>query len=277
MPGKPYGGCKRDRPPAKASKSRISTPFKMAFQTPKPYPAVSKLNAKSTVPSLGAPSSGVPSSSPAFGTPVHPPKPFNPEAVSKRTILPIILPHATLRPLAFRIFTKKHGLTIASSALQELATFIGKHCGAGWKEEGLAERVLEEVAKSWKNRNGGVIVHADKNTLKDILKTLEGSMRQGKILSPAELSRQNSLDKQLGIRLGLCPAPMERTDSNTSFGVSEIAIDDDFDDQDEVLDPRKWLKVIDAWDQPQYTYNVTKKQLEKYVVPVLYKFCQAPN
>ena len=243
----------------------------MAFQTPKPYPALSKLNAKSAIPS-----SGIPSSSPAFGTPVHPLKPFNPEAVSKSTILPIILPHATLRPLAFRIFTKKHGLTIASSALQELATFIGKHCGAGWKEEGLAERVLEEVAKSWKNRNGGVIVHGDNNTLEDILKTLEGSMRQGKILSPAELSRQSSLDKQLGIRLGLRPAPLERTDSNTSLGVSDMALDD-FDNQDEVLDPRKWLKVIDAWDQPRYTYNATKKQLEKYVVRLLYRFCRTPN
>ncbi|KAJ2899510.1 hypothetical protein MKZ38_003004 [Zalerion maritima] len=230
----------------------------MAFHTPKPHPVVSKLHGKSAIPS-----SSLPSSSPAFGTPVHPLKPFDPEAISKTTILPIILPPATLRPLAFRVFTKKHSLTITSAALQELATFVGKHCGAGWKEEGLAEKILEEAAKSWKTRNGGVIVNGDK-TLKEILKTLEGSMRQGKVMTAAELSRQNSLDKQLSVRLGLRPVAMDRTDSNSSVGLSRMAIDDDEeDDGGELLDPRKWLKVIDAYQQPRYTYNVSKKQFEK--------------
>jgi hypothetical protein len=34
------------------------------------------------------------------------------------------------------------------SALQTLAVFVGKNCGSGWREEGLAERVLDEVAKA---------------------------------------------------------------------------------------------------------------------------------
>src|ERR1700723_1369667 len=97
----------------------------------------------------------IPSSSPAFSTPIHPiiprrtvpiPAPLTLKAAAsplKPTILPILLPPATLRPLAFRTFTKKHNLTLTSSALQALATFIGRNCGSGWREEGLAERVLE--------------------------------------------------------------------------------------------------------------------------------------
>ncbi|CAK7231904.1 DNA-directed DNA polymerase epsilon, subunit B [Sporothrix curviconia] len=138
------------------------------------------------------------SSSPAFATPLHPIRPFVPgeahsaaatvlattvsAAAARPTILPIILPPATLRPLAFRTFTKKHSLTLKSSALQELATFIGRHCGSGWREEGLAERVLEETAKSWKNRNCGFIVDGSSTELKEILKTLEGNMSGGRIV-----------------------------------------------------------------------------------------------
>ncbi|OAX80804.1 hypothetical protein ACJ72_04858 [Emergomyces africanus] len=80
------------------------------------------------------------------------------QASPTSSILPILLPPPTLRPLAFRVFTKKHSLTITASSLQSLATFVGKNCGSGWREEGLAELVLDEIAKAWKKRGGGVIL-----------------------------------------------------------------------------------------------------------------------
>jgi hypothetical protein len=177
-----------------------------------------------------------------------------------------------LRPLAFRTFTKKHSLTLTSSALQELATFIGRHCGSGWREEGLAEKVLEEVAKTWKNCNGGVIVEGTSPELKDILKTLEGNMSGGKILSgPRGLSRQNSLmleptdDDHSKTRLGLRPtATLTRDDSQASFGMSSMGFDDEPDDETLTQDVRKWLKAIGAFEQPRYTYNVGKKHFEKF-------------
>ncbi|CAL3967543.1 hypothetical protein PZA11_003815 [Diplocarpon coronariae] len=210
----------------------------------------------------------IPSSSPAFGTPVHPIRPFNvgPAAAS---ILPVILPPATLRPLAFRTFTKKHSLTLTSSALQVLATFIGRHCGTEWREEGLAERVLEEVAKSWKNRNGGVIVDGEGSELKDIIKNLEGSMAGGRIVTARELSRQNSLvlgSSQSGevshTRLGIRLSHSGREDSQSSVGLSNLDVEDEEDD-DSLRDPRKWLKVIDAFEQPRLVYNVGKKHFDR--------------
>lgn len=216
----------------------------------------------------------IPSSSPAFGTPAHPIRPFNPPAAqAKASILPIILPPATLRPLAFRTFTKKHSLTLTSSALQVLATFVGRHCGTGWREEGLAERVLEEIAKSWKTRNGGVIVEGEKDDLKDILKSLEGSMVAGRIVTGRELSRQNSLVlgySQNGdvshARFGLRPSNLGREDSQTSLGISSLEVEDDEED-DGLRDPRKWLKIIDAFEQPRLVYNVGKKHFDKFVLP----------
>ncbi|KAF3760529.1 hypothetical protein M406DRAFT_47249 [Cryphonectria parasitica EP155] len=216
-----------------------------------------------------------PSSSPAFGTPVHPLRPFSVTANTKQApILPILLPPATLRPLAFRTFTKKHSLTLTSSALQELATFIGRHCGSGWREEGLAEKVLEEVARAWKARNGGVIVDGASPELKEILRALEGNMSGGRIATGAKgLSRQNSLlldvqhqeDDLTNARLGLRPtSALVREESGTSFGMSALEVDEKDDDED-IRDPRKWLKVISALEQPRFIYNVDKKHFEKEI------------
>jgi DNA polymerase epsilon subunit 2 len=127
------------------------------------------------------------SSSPAFGTPAHPIIPASKRPLAQPAfrpavnspILPILLPPPTLRPLAFRTFTKKHNLTLNASALQALATFIGKHCGSGWREEGTGERVLDEVAKLWKNENGPVIVE-DSVQLKRILKTDRSDQVEGR-------------------------------------------------------------------------------------------------
>ncbi|KAK5146538.1 DNA-directed DNA polymerase epsilon, subunit B [Rachicladosporium monterosium] len=144
------------------------------------------------------------SSSPAFDTPVHPllptqqarPPPPKP-AFAKPTISPVIavrLEAATLRPVAFRTFTKKHNLTLNSSALQALAACIGKDCGTGWREEGTGEKVLSEAAKLWKAENGGVIVE-DGARLQGILRTLEGCMVGGSLAAPKtgnKLSRESS-------------------------------------------------------------------------------------
>ncbi|KAF2029944.1 DNA polymerase epsilon subunit B [Setomelanomma holmii] len=215
------------------------------------------------------PANPIPSSSPAFGTPAHP---INPRRVApirappalkpaaKSTVLPVLLPPATLRPLAFRTFTKKHNLTLTSSALAALATFVGKHCGSGWREAGLAEKVLEEVAKSWKKCGGQVIVEGENETLKGILKTLEGSMVGGRIVQGSNMSRQSSFNfgpdsERLPLRPGL--------DSNTSFGMSSLEVED-LDEEEELLkDPREWLKVTNAFDQPKMVYNVTQKHFDK--------------
>jgi DNA polymerase epsilon subunit 2 len=222
------------------------------------------------------PSSALPSSSPAFATPAHALKPYDPTpAVSTSTrhaILRIDLPPATLRPLAFRTFTKKHSLTLTSSSLEELAGFIGRHCGSGWREEGLAEKVLEEVAKGWKSRDGGVIVDGASPELKEILTTLEANMSGGRIIPGGKgLSRQNSsflLDASqdadvLNVRQGLPPTrTLTREDSQKSFGMSNLVVEDEIDDE-ALKDVRKWLRVVDAYDQPRLMYNVDQKHFEK--------------
>src|SRR6201994_4403934 len=182
----------------------------------------------------------IPSSSPAFGTPAHPilprrTNPIAPPQFKPSTILPILLPPATLRPLAFRTFTKKHNLTLTSSALAALATFIGRHCGSGWREDGLAEGVLEETAKMWKKESTVVIVDGDSAMLKNILKALEPCMVGGKVQTgKTGLSRQGSfaftdsnspLDVD-GSRPGL--------ETHNSFGMSGLEVQDEEDEENKL-------------------------------------------
>ncbi|RMZ81674.1 hypothetical protein DV737_g2377, partial [Chaetothyriales sp. CBS 132003] len=190
------------------------------------------------------------SSSPGFGTPAYPVQPrrgpvpsragFAQHATTATTatgasgagsVLPILLPAQTLRPVAFRTLTKKHNLTLTSSALALLATFIGKFCGTGWREESLAERLLDEVAKAWKAQDGGILVEdgPDKK-LSAILKSLEPCMLAGRV-DVAKLSRTNSFSRN----------PLSRTyslgrqDSQSSLGVAGL---------------------------PRLVYSTTKKTLE---------------
>lgn len=135
--------------------------------------------------------------------------------------------------------------------------------------------MLEEVAKGWKNRNGGVIVDGASSELKDILKSLEGNMIGGRIVTGRELSRQNSLALDMSsqdvdisnTRLGLRPATLTRDDSQASFGMSGLGVlEEEVEEKDEdgLNDPRKWAKVISAQDQPRMLYNVSKKHFERY-------------
>ncbi|KAF2154935.1 hypothetical protein K461DRAFT_285128 [Myriangium duriaei CBS 260.36] len=214
----------------------------------------------------------LPSSSPAFGTPVHP---FNPgprplaQPVFKPaipTILPILLPPASLRPLAFRTFTKKHNLTLSSSALQALATFVGRHCGSGWREEGTAEKVLDEIARQWKRNSGPVIVE-DAQLLKDLLKTLEGCMSSGRIdSSKSGLSRQSTFSfTNSDSPSDKAPPPLSH---QTSFGISSLQVSQaDDEDASAPLDPRSWLSVLHAPSHPRFTFSTAKSHFLPITTP----------
>lgn len=62
-----------------------------------------------------------------------------------------------LRPIAFRIFTKRYNLTLKSDALKELAIFIGRKCGQDWHIE--SESILDEIAQLWRKSQGLSVIY----------------------------------------------------------------------------------------------------------------------
>ena len=235
----------------------------------------------------------IPSSSPAFGTPAFPIVPrktaqngdsapnttkLNFQAPKPATaILPVLLPPQTLRPIAFRTITKKHNLTLTSPALGQLAAFVGKYCGSGWREEGLAERVLDEVAKTWKRNGGGLLLEDGKDkALTKLLRSLEECMSGGKLVdlrpSPNGAIGGSRLDSAR-------PNFISRGDSQISLGISglgvsdseEEAISDEKSGQKPQPDIRSHLQLIPAFSQPRLVYNVAKKFFEHQTdVPSLF-------
>jgi len=71
---------------------------------------------------------------------------------SPATFLPVQIELSHFRPIAFRIFTKKHNLTLKSDALAILAEYIGRKCGSEWRV--LGEPILDEIARAWARAEG---------------------------------------------------------------------------------------------------------------------------
>jgi len=136
----------------------------------------------------------------------------------------------------------------------------------------LAEGVLEEVARAWKKAGGAVIVEGGE-LLEMVLKSIEGSMSGGRVQAGRGWQSSGS-----GYAFGADSEsqesdpngpPMLRSDS--SFGMSNLEVNEEEEEEDAQLkDPREWVKVVNAFEQPRLTYNVQKKHFEKYVSVLLY-------
>ena len=154
---------------------------------------------------------------------------------------------------------------------------MGRHCGSEWRDEGLAEGLLEEVARLWKRGDGRVIVDtgaegAEKDRLKGILKGLEGCMVGGRVSVGSANGAKTSLNRQSSLLEGVLGRPgVERNESQDSLGMSGLDVDQDMDDEAEsavTRDPRNWLRVVGAFDQPRLVFNPERKQFEKCASPL---------
>ncbi|PVH17236.1 uncharacterized protein CXQ87_000120 [Candidozyma duobushaemuli] len=71
--------------------------------------------------------------------------------------LPVKLVPSNIRPIAYRILSKKHGLNIQTDALSVLTDVIGLRFGAEWRGP-KAQQFMEEIAKSWKHQDRGLFI-----------------------------------------------------------------------------------------------------------------------
>ncbi|KAF3492050.1 DNA polymerase epsilon subunit B [Arthroderma uncinatum] len=188
------------------------------------------------------------------------------------SVLPVVIPPNTIRPLAFRTLSKRHNLAFNSSTLQALATFIGKSCGSRWRQEGLADLVLDEVAKLWKQSGGGSIVEdGPKLCLKTILAELESYMVGGRVQhdrkAVAKKAPDTSIPQKKREHSGL-----DRSDSQVQPADKDVSAPQEAepdlaeqpaDSPDKQRDrARKRVKIVSAFEQQRLTYNVNKKHFE---------------
>ena len=79
---------------------------------------------------------------------------------SAPVVLPIELNANQVRPVAYRVVSKKHGLNLKSSALDVLAKFLGHHFGSDWRGPD-AEKFLDDICRKWKEEDRGIFVDGE--------------------------------------------------------------------------------------------------------------------
>ncbi|KAA8895787.1 DNA polymerase alpha/epsilon subunit B-domain-containing protein [Sphaerosporella brunnea] len=172
-------------------------------------------------------------------------------------VLAVEIPLSILRPIAFRVFTKKHNLTLKSDALALLCQFVGRKCGADWRDSGAGEKLLDEIARRWKRAEAaGKILVDGGDSLKSVLKSFDVPTAAN---SPA-LSRTNSNLSAMELA-GDIPSSMLMAGGT---GDVEMSMPEEARDEiEDNVDPNDFLKIVDAFEMPKTVYNVSKKMFER--------------
>ncbi|EER26018.1 DNA polymerase epsilon subunit B family protein [Coccidioides posadasii C735 delta SOWgp] len=179
---------------------------------------------------------------------------------SQQASLPVLIPPSVLRPIVFRIFTRKHSLSVTSASLETLARFVGSNCGCGWREQGLAELLLDEVARNWKHAGGGLIVEEVKEpSLHMILEDLGSRISNGRILPLPQNIPEHPMESNPKNE-GKCHSSTEMSypldDRSKSIDLQGGVCEDNIFSPN---DPRQWIRVVNAFDQPRLLYNMDKR------------------
>lgn len=236
-----------------------------------------------STPSKNSDNTHLPPSSPFFSG-------RSPSILDGPVTLPIQLTFSQLRPIAYRIFSKKHGLNLKTSGLEALAEFIGRKFGLDWRGSA-AQRFMDDVAKLWKQEDRGLFIERDQlqEIIREVLDLSQSMASRNNTIDPNSnaISRQATLlnlfnNNNSNENSG--PRTAQRNDTVTDLS-NPIESNDSFHipqqnyDQStiELIDTniiaaklakqtdinwKDYYKVIPSFTQPPYEYNPAHKQFE---------------
>ncbi|CDK27506.1 unnamed protein product [Kuraishia capsulata CBS 1993] len=168
-------------------------------------------------------------------------------------VLPISLQPSNLRPIAYRILTKKYGLNIQSEALKRLTEVIGQRFGKDWRSpKSLA--FLEKIGQSWKSQDLGVFLQSGDQLDSVIDQLTHNENASGRTDAGKVTKKAASLDELVATKMGNDP-------DSKSFEIYNSQADEEMEVPPEI-DWKDHFKVVDAFRLPVYTYNYTRKQYE---------------
>lgn len=168
-------------------------------------------------------------------------------------VLPIQLQPLSLRPLAYRILSKKHGLNIKSDALKTLADYVGRKFGIEWKAP-KSQLLLDEVARLWKEHERGIFLDAE--GLSDVLKEIETLEHKSR-----SSHHHVSIDSMIRSRADTV-VDIEMSDEEPVAGTTSPPTSLTPPPMGETLDWKEHFQLINAFDQPLFRYNAITKTYE---------------
>lgn len=166
------------------------------------------------------------------------------------TSLPIKLQPSNIRPIAFRILSKKHGLNINTDALAILTETIGYKFGTDWKSV-RSQQFLEEVAKVWKIEDRGLFIDGD--GLKQVLKDMNSK-------SSNDTKRAHRTDTLVDITND---GNQNHTHSHQDKQISFEDKNMQHEERDDVpINWQDYFKVVSPNNQPTSIFDKTRKQFD---------------
>lgn len=108
--------------------------------------------------------------------------------------LPVKLLPSNIRPIAYRILSKKHGLNIQTDALSVLTETISSKFGAEWRGT-RAQQYIEEIAKVWKQQDRGLFI--DGTGLKQVIKEINKEKERSKSVEPVRATRTDTVEDEV--------------------------------------------------------------------------------
>lgn len=147
--------------------------------------------------------------------------------------LPVRIVPSNIRPIAYRILSKKHGLNIHTDALAVLTQEIGLKFGAEWKGA-KSQQFIEEIAKLWKQQDRGIFI--DGPALAQVIK---------------ELTKDKNVSRL--VESFIEPAKATKTDTVTDAVPVSVP-------ESEVLNWTDFFKFVTPDVQPKFEFDRTRKQ-----------------
>lgn len=144
-----------------------------------------------------------------------------------RVGLPVRLQASNLRPVAYRVLSKKHGLNVQTDALAVLTEVVGARFGSEWRGVH-AQLFLEEIARVWKVQERGLFI--DGEGLRQVI---------------------GEMTRAAGAAAAAAPAAAGRSDTVADAPDAPAAAP---------LEWRDYFRVVLADAQPRYRFDRARKQ-----------------
>ncbi|SCU80710.1 LAFA_0C00738g1_1 [Lachancea sp. 'fantastica'] len=185
--------------------------------------------------------------------------------------LPVKIAPGLLRPLAYRILSKKYGLNIKSDGLAALAEYIGVSFGSNWRKDSATFQFLEQFAAIWEQQERGLFI--DKNGVDEVIREVKERSKPAQATATANSSKKdsdltskpNTLDGFLA-RKTLLPGEEDALDSGTQTeSVTETNAENAeaslrSESPEASLDWQAYYKLVDAQTHQNFLYDSTSKQ-----------------
>ncbi|KAK9464513.1 DNA polymerase alpha/epsilon subunit B-domain-containing protein [Lipomyces arxii] len=145
--------------------------------------------------------------------------------------LPIELQPIQVRPVVYRVLSKKYGLNLKATGLELFAEYLGRKFGRDWRTK--CEPFLDQVGRRWKGQDRGLFV--DRRLLQVVIREVE--LRSASFTNSATVS------------------------------ASQLVALESVQDPFENFCPQEFLHVWDAFSQPRWIYNYFRKHFERGSTP----------